>query len=221
MIRTLDAGKPLIMLGAGGHAKVLADLILSAGGHLMGVLDKDAASGLWHFGVPVLGDDSVLDQYSPGKVDLALGIGALVGRNLRLHLLERFARLGFAFPALVHPHSYIAREVRLDEGVQAMAGAVVQSGAQLGAHVIVNTHASIDHDCLISEHVHIAPGAVLGGEVRVGARAQIGPGAVIGRGVRIGDDAVIGAGASIVRDVPAGIRVIPASMRIHHVDRPV
>lgn len=213
MSSSLGACKPLILLGAGGHAKVLADLILAAGGQIVGVLDRHAVSGLWHFGIPLLGDDNVLDQYSPSQIDLALGIGSLVGHNLRFTLLQRFVQRGYAFPALVHPHAYVAREVRLDEGVQTMAGAVVQPGVHLGAHVIVNTHASIDHDCLISEHVHIAPGAVLGGEVKVGARVQIGPGAVIGRGVQIGDDAVIGAGASIVRDVPSGVRVIPASMR--------
>lgn len=208
------AGKPLILVGASGHARVLADLILAGGGWLLGVVDRDAAPGDWHFGLALLGDDDALAAYPPEVVDLALGIGAMLGSGLRTSVLTRLGGLGYAFPALVHPHACLARAVQLDAGVQVMAGAVVQTGCRLGAHVIVNTRASLDHDCMLAEHAHIAPGAVLCGNVLVGAGAIIGPGAVVARGVRIGAGAVVGAGASVVRDVPEGARLIPAALRI-------
>jgi UDP-perosamine 4-acetyltransferase len=204
--------KPFILVGASGHARVLADLILAVGGRLLGVVDRGASPGAWHFGIPMLGDDAMLADYPPEAVDLVLGIGAMPGRDLRASVLARLA--AYSFPDLIHPSACVAREVHLGGGAQVMAGVVIQTGCRLGAHVIVNTRASLDHDCELAEHAHIAPGAVLCGDVRIGARALVGPGAVVARGVRVGAGAVIGAGASVVRDVPEGARVIPAALRI-------
>ncbi len=206
--------KPLILVGAGGHAKVLADLILEKGIELLGVVDRQGEKGLWHFDLPLLGDDDTLALYPPDQVALVIGIGSLPGQALRYRIQERLTAQGYDFPSLIHPRAYVARGVELGVGAQIMAGSIIQPGCHLGEHVIVNTGASIDHDCYLGNHIHIAPGVVLSGGVTIGARVHIGTGAIIAQGVRVGADAVIGAGASVVRNVAAGARVLPAALRI-------
>ena len=208
-----ERAKPLILIGAGGHGKVLAELILEAGIELLGVVERDGRPGKWHFGLRLLGDDATLAGYPPTQVHLAIGIGSLPGQEQRRLVQGRLTAQGYAFPRLIHPRAYVAREVQLAAGVQIMAGAVVQPGCRLDEHVIVNTSASIDHDCHLGSFVHIAPGAVLSGSVQIGERSHVGTGAAIAHGVQVGADAVIGAGASVVRNVAAGMCVIPAALR--------
>lgn len=210
------AASPLVLLGAGGHARVLAALARAAGHTLLGVCDpKLAAEGISRWAdLDVLGDDSVLDWLPPDRVALVLGIGQLAKDNLRQRLYASWRARGYDFPALVHPSAWIAPGVVLDDGVQVMAGVVIQPGCAIGENSIVNTRAGVDHDCRIGRDVHVAPGATLCGTVTVEDGAFIGAGATVIQGLRIGARAVVGAGVTLVRDLKPSTTIFGAANRL-------
>lgn len=192
-----------ILLGGGGHGRVVRTLAEALGIRVIGVCDPTVAGAEW-FGLPVLGDDAALERYPPGAVLLLNGVGKLPGRDARGRLQARFAARGYEFPVLVHPFAWVAEDAMLAAGVQIMAGAVVQPGCRIGAGSIVNTRGAVDHGCVLGEDVHLAPGAVLCGDVRVEDGAFVGAGAVVLQGRRIGAGSVVAAGAVISRDLAAG-----------------
>lgn len=196
-------GKPLVILGAGGHAKVLLSLIQAAGLEVLGICDPAlAAQGVvqWR-GMKILGGDDVLVDMDPDMVGLVNGIGQVVGSPQRQHIFSGLKEKGFRFPALVHPAAWVDSSVVLGEGVQVMAGAVIQPDTIIGINTIINTRAGIDHDCILGAHVHVAPGATLCGSVRVEDRAFIASGATVIQGLSVGEEAVVGAGAVLVRNL--------------------
>lgn len=210
------AVRPLVLLGAGGHARVLAALASVAGYPVLGVCDPAlaaAAVSRWE-GLDVLGDDSALDRLPPGRVTLMLGVGQLAASTLRELLFASWRARGYDFPTLVHPAAWVAPGVMLGDGVQVMAGAVIQPGCTIDENSIVNTRAGIDHDCRIGRDVHVAPGATLCGSVTVDAGAFIGAGATVIQGVYIGRRAVVGAGVTLVRDLTSSTTILGAANRL-------
>ena len=206
--------QPLILFGAGGHAKVLLSLIQAAGLNVLGICAPELVhQGIdsWR-GCPVLSlTDDNLKAYSQDQVALVNGVGHQVRRQ---QLFEQFNAQGYHFPVLIHPHAYVDPSAILNEGVQVMAGAVIQADACIGNNVIINSRASVDHDCVIGDHVHIAPGAVLCGGVHVCQGAFIGSGATVTHGIKVSEKATAGAGVSVVRDIPSGCILLPASIRV-------
>jgi sugar O-acyltransferase (sialic acid O-acetyltransferase NeuD family) len=197
---------PIVVIGAGGHARVVIDALQCAG------LDVEGVAGLTPVAnvldVPYLGtDDSILARKRE-SVRLANGIGSIDATGTRAAVFDRFVALGYEFVRVIHPTAVIARSAHLGHGAQVMAGAVIQPAARLGKNVLVNTLASVDHDCVIGDHVHIAPGATLSGGVIVETGAHIGAGAVVLQGRTVGAGAVVGGGAVVHRDVAAGATVI-------------
>lgn len=206
----------LVMVGAGGHARVLHALAIAAGHCWAGVCDPELrilGVPMWH-GLPVLGDDEALNQLDPARFSLVNGIGQIVGGTQRQDVYERLRKLGFRFPALIHPTAWIAACASLAEGVQIMAGAIVQPGCAIGANSIVNTRASIDHDCEIGAHVHIAPGATLCGDVTVADGAFVGAGSTLVPGVRVGKNAVVGAGTVLTKTLQDGKKIVGKYARL-------
>lgn len=198
--------RPLVLIGAGGHARVLLAMVRANGLDLLGVCDpvlKAKGQKDWE-GVPVLGDDDALLQIDPDKAGLVLGVGQLPNNNTRANLFQVWRERGYSFPPLVHPNAWVSPDVKLSDGLQIMAGAVVQPGCIFGNNIIVNTKAGIDHDCHIGNNVHLAPGATLCGSVTVGVGAFIGAGAVIIQSLHIGNGAVVGAGVTLLRNLQAG-----------------
>lgn len=192
-----------IVLGGGGHGRVVRALAEAIGIAVIGVCDPALEGGDW-FGLPVLGDDAALARFPPATTLLLNGIGKLPGSETRRRLQDRLSLRGYAFPALVHPFAWVAPDAVLAAGVQIMAGAVVQPGCRIGAGSIVNSRASVDHGCVLGADVHLAPGAVLCGDVTVADGAFVGAGAVILQGRRIGAGSVVAAGAIITRDLEPG-----------------
>ncbi len=190
-----------ILLGAGGHARVVLALAQGLGFDVVGVCDP-LITGQWQ-GLTVLGDDNALLAQRRDIV-LLNGIGKLPGQTRRREVQDRWQGHGFAFPVLVHPAAWVAPDADLGAGVQVMAGAVVQPGCRIGAGSIVNTRAGVDHDCTLGADAHIAPGATLCGGVTVGDGAFVGAGATVVQGVTLGAGAVLAAGAVLVRDLVAG-----------------
>lgn len=200
----MPVSMPLVLMGAGGHAKVLYSLINACGLSLLGVCDPGlAGAGTSHWrGVPVLGGNEVLETLDPDSVRLANGIGQVVGKNVRQRIYEQAREKGFIFPPLVHPSVWLDESVTLFDGSQLMAGAIVQPDVKIGCNSLINTNASLDHDCQIGDHVHVAPGSVLCGGVVVATGAFIGSGATVIQGITIGERSIVGAGTVVVRDVP-------------------
>lgn len=199
---------PLIVLGAGGHAKVLVDALIGAGRLVRGLTDADPAkAGAAVLGVPVLGEDKKVLAFAPEAVRLVNGIGSARVPVLRRQLFDSFKKSGYFFERVVHPSAIVAPDVVLAEGAQIMAGVILQTGCRIGENVIINTRAAVDHDCVIGSHVHLAPGVTLCGNVEVGEGSHIGAGATVIQGVRIGCNCMVAAGAVVIRDIPDGVTV--------------
>lgn len=205
--------KAVIVIGAGGHAKVLIDALLLNSCTVLGVLDSDPnLSGTNLLGCPVLGNDELLEGYPADEVSLVNAIGSIDLPLLRRKIFLLFKQQGYEFKSVIHPSAIVSDHSEVQEGAQIMAGAVIQAGVTLAENVIINTRASVDHDCRISAHSHIAPGATLSGGVMVGTGVHVGSGATLIQGIEIGDDVTVGAGAVVVSNVPAGVKIagVPA-----------
>ena len=202
------------MIGAGGHARVVADAMRMAGIALSAVasLDRELPTGVLEGLEHLTGDDAVL-TLAAGSVTLVNGVGSVGDATARRKIFEKFRAAGFNFASVVHPSAVVGTRVTLGEGAQIMAGAVVQTGTQLGENCIINTGASVDHDCWVGGHAHIAPGACLAGDVVVGPGSHIGARAVIIQGRSVGSRAVVAAGAVVIDDISDGITVTGAPAR--------
>jgi len=209
----LKAKQKLIVFGAGGHAKVVIDIIEQQGSYeIVGVLDDDVSrKGSRFFGYTLLGTRADLPALRSAQMHLAI---VAIGDNARRAAVAALlTQQSWQFAAAVHPRACIGRGVDIGPGCVIMAGCVVNADAILGAHVIVNTGATIDHDCRIEEGVHIAPGCHLCGGVRVGRSSLLGAGATVTPGVTIGSKVIVGAGSAVIHDVADEAQVSGAPAR--------
>jgi sugar O-acyltransferase (sialic acid O-acetyltransferase NeuD family) len=200
----------ILLLGAGGHGKAMADLVLAGGAYGVAGFVDAAPKTCQVLGLPVLGNESLLGALVTQGIALA---HPSIGDNAqRLAAAGRLRAAGFALPSLVHPSALIGHGARLGDGAAILARAVIGPEAEIGPLVLINTGAIVEHDCRVAEAAHIGPGAVLAGGVRIGASALIGAGAVVRPGISIGAGAVVAAGAAVVEDIPPGARVagVPA-----------
>lgn len=208
----------IVVVGGGGHAKVCIELLERIGTHrIVGVVDPKLMRDTVFRGYPVLGSDDVLPQLRrDGVVAACVGIGGAPNLLPRRRITEQALALGFDVPTLIHPSAIVARDVALALGAQVMAGVILQPGAAIGAHTIINTGATIDHDSVIGAYGHVCPGVTISGGCTVGDGAFIGVGARVIHGIRVGTDAIIAAGAVVIRDVLDGATVmgVPARVRV-------
>jgi sugar O-acyltransferase (sialic acid O-acetyltransferase NeuD family) len=179
----------IYIVGSGGHARVVADILIAAGQMPTAFIDEPHA-GESRLGLPVIG---------AGDVGSDVRVIVAIGDN---EVRERVAQDYHRFATAIHPRATIAPDLQIGCGTVIMAGVVLSVGVSIGNHCIVNTHASIDHDVVLDEFVHVGPGATLGGSVRVGRASVVSLGANIIHGRTIGRDTIIGAGAVVLRDVP-------------------
>jgi sugar O-acyltransferase (sialic acid O-acetyltransferase NeuD family) len=194
---------PVIVIGAGGHAAVVADALLAGGATVLGFTDANPERhGRVVCGLPVLGDDRVLAEYSGDGVVLANGLGGLGDERVpaRQRLQQSLEDRGWRFCSVIHPNAIVSRFAQLGESVQVMAGSVIQAGASIGIGSVVNTGAIIEHDVSLGAWSNVAPRAVVCGQVRIGAVSYVGAGATVRQGVCIGAHTLIGAGAVVVKD---------------------
>ena len=193
----------LMIIGASGHAKVIADIIEKEGKyHLVGFLDEKLEGEA--LGYPIFGTERELPHLIKKRHITALVIG--VGDN---HIREKAAirlRSNFPslnFPAIIHPNASLGKEVQLGAGTVVMAQAVVNPCSKVGEFCIINTNASLDHDCILGDFASLAPGATIGGDCVIGKKSAIGIGATLLHGIHIGEESVIGAAALVNADIPA------------------
>ncbi len=201
-----DSLGSLLIIGAGGHAKVVLAAARTAGWRVIGLLDDNPRQqGRNVLGVPVRGGIDMADELAADAAVLAIG-----DNRVRKRLAEQ---LHLSWATVVHPTAWIDPSVQLGEGAVVMAGAVIQPDTRIGRHAIVNTGARIDHDCRIADHVHVAPGTALAGSVRVGEGTFIGIGASVIPGIAIGAWTTIGAGAAVVNDIPGSATAVGVPAR--------
>ncbi len=194
---------PVIIIGAGGHATVVADALLAGGVTVLGFTDANSERhGLVLCGLLVLGDDGVLAEYRSDAVLLANGLGGLGDErvSVRQQLQQGLENRGWRFCSVVHPRAIVSKFAQIGESVQVMAGSVIQAGASIGIGSVVNTGAVIEHDVSLGAWSNVAPRAVVCGQARIGAVSYVGAGATVRQGVRIGAHTLIGAGAVVVKD---------------------
>jgi UDP-perosamine 4-acetyltransferase len=193
--------KKLLILGAGGHAKVLLDILFLRGLKVYGWITPDYEPGKMVAGLPVLGNDEVVYGFSPDETELVNGLGSTGALGRRKNIFEKFKGDGYSFLSLIHPAAIIAKDIEICEGAQIMAGTVLQPGTRIGRNTIVNTKASVDHDCVIGDHVHIAPGVTISGGVQIADCVHVGTGASIIQGILVGSNSIVGAGSLVIRNI--------------------
>ncbi len=191
------------LFGAGGHAKVVIDII-EAMGHKVGAVFDNA---------PHCGDIHGIPVYKADEVDITVPMIIAIGSpSARKHISETYDPEYFT---AIHPDSTISPYAEIGHGSVVMPGAIINVDAKIGRHCIINTKASVDHDCRIGDFAHIAPGATVCGNVHIGKGTWIGVGACIKQGIRIGENCMIGAGSVVVKDIPDNSVAYGNPCRIH------
>lgn len=206
---------PVIVLGCGGHSKVLIEALKKRGEKILGIADSKPSKDLKGLnGISLIGNDDAVLEFLPESVLLVNGLGSVADTGLRMSIYQNYKTRGYQFATVIHPSSIIASDVEIGEGSQIMAGAIIQTGTKIGDNVIINTRASVDHDCIIGSHAHVAPGVTLSGGVEVGEGAHIGTGATVIQGVRIGRNTIIGAGSIVIKNMPEGVTAMGVPAKV-------
>jgi sugar O-acyltransferase (sialic acid O-acetyltransferase NeuD family) len=197
----------LLLIGAGGHCRVILDMLLQSGEYsVAGLIDQKDRAGQEVLGVSVIGTDQDLPQlFKKGIRHCFMAVGSVGDPGLRVKLAALAGEAGFIFPNLIHPSAVISSRAELGQGNFIAPGAIMNVNARIGDHCIVNTGAIIDHDCRLGDFVHVAPGAVLSGGVIVGNSTHIGTGSAVVQDTRIGAGTVIGAGSVVTGDISGGV----------------
>jgi len=209
--------EPVVIIGSGGHAKVVIELIRAEGRYQVKGCTGLGESGFVLGDVPILGTDSVLPaMLANGAKKAFVAIG---DNHLRLRLLAQVLEMGFELINAVSPNAVVSPSATLGRGIAIMAGAIINASAEIGDGAIINTNAGVDHDCRIGRGAHIGPGSTLAGNVEIGCESFLGARTCVIPGVRIGSRAIVGAGSVVVRDIPDDVTAMGVPARISNVRR--
>ena len=183
----------LIIIGAGGHGKVIADAALKNGYTNICYIDDHATGDV--MGFPIIGTSADIERLNDGIADFIIGIG---NNAVRKAIVEEY---NVNWVSIVHPSAQIAFNAEIGKGTAIMANAVVNVCAKVGEHCIINTGAIVEHDNVIENYAHISPNVALGGTVRIGSLTHVGIGATVKNNTEICSDCTIGAGAVVVKNI--------------------
>ena len=197
-----QAKTKLFIIGGGGHSRVVMDSLRKSGSQIDGIVDPAYAKCEIVVGIPVIGGDEALDTFSIDAIRLINGVGVLPGHLGRWKITERLRNKGFKFVTVVDPDAVVSSRVKVSEGVQVLAGCILQDGVTIGRDSVVNTGVILDHDCNLGEKCWISPGVTICGGTTIGSNAYIGTGATLIQNIRIGEGALIRAGTVVVEDIP-------------------
>lgn len=198
--------KNIIIVGAGGHARVVIDAAENVGLNILGIIDIEYKNQNENIlGYDVLGDFSVIERYDCKDVMVMIAIG---DNKLRSQYFYRAKKLGFFLPAIVHPTAIVSKHANLGMGVFINAGVIINAKVVVNNDTIINTAAIVDHEVLIGEHCHIGPGVKIAGRVQIGNYAFIGIGTNIIDKTIIGEDVIVGAGSVIIKNIESNSTVV-------------
>ena len=207
----------LLLLGAGGHARVVAETAIATGRFSSVAFLDDRCTGpgpqstLLNW--PIIGPFAKAFEPQISK-QFPAALVAIGNSPVRLQWLQRLAAAGYELPVLVHPTAWLSPSAQIGAGSVVFAQAAIQAKALIGSGTILNTGCSVDHDIYLGDGVHICPGAHLAGEVKVSHRSWIGIGASVIQQIRIGADVTVGAGAAVVSDLPDGVTAVGVPARV-------
>jgi sugar O-acyltransferase (sialic acid O-acetyltransferase NeuD family) len=208
----------IVLVGAGGHCKVIIDIIKSDSKYdIVGVTDRAYATSHDKFvlDIPIIGDDSSLEElYKNGVKNAFVCVGALQNIPIRDVIYNKLKDIGFNIPVLIHKYAIVSSYANIASGTCVMAGAIINPGAFIGENCIVNTGAVIEHDCTVQRNTHISPSASIAGGVSVGFSTHIGMGSTIIQGVHIGNNVVIGAGAVVIENIVDNVTAVGVPSKI-------
>jgi len=195
--------KKIVLVGSGGHAISVIDVIQSAGEYsICGLIDLPENIGKKVMGYEVVGaDDCLEDILSKGVSYAAVTVGSVGDTLLRQKLFDRLKKIGYLIPNIVDPTAVVSRNAELGEGIYIGKRAVINASSRIGDMAIINTGSIIEHGCDIGQFVHISPGAVICGGVNIGDYAHIGANATVIQGLYIGQGAIIGAASVVTHDI--------------------
>lgn len=193
----------IIILGTGGHAAVVIDIIETVGKYkIIGITDISLPEGAIYKNYPILGNDNVLEQYlNDGCQNVALGVGGFKNNNLRSALFKKMKKIGFKIPCHIHPSANISQTVKVGEGSVIFSGVNINTDVVIGDNNIIATGANIDHETILGNNVLISAGVTLGGNVKISEKVLCALGSNIISGVEIGSEILIGAGALVVKNI--------------------
>ncbi len=199
---------PIVLVGAGGHARSCIDVIEQEGRYaIWGLIGLQHEVGRNVFDYPIIGcDQDLLDIVTP-DVAVLVTLGQIKTAKPRVELFETLNSLTDNFPVIVSPQAYISPHAVVNKGTVVMHGAIINAGASVGCNCIINTFALIEHDVVIADHCHISTSSVLNGGVSVGCQTFIGSGSKICQSIHIGEQCFIGMGQTIIRDCENNVRI--------------
>jgi len=191
--------KPLLVVGCGGHAKSVVDVIESTGAwSIFGFIGLEHEVGTSVLGYPVLGDDSSLSTFRQFCDYAVVAVGQLPSSDIRQSLVKLLLLLGYELPSFVSSFAYVSSYATIGDGTVIMHGAIVNSAASIGRNCIINTRAVIDHDCTIGDFCHISTGVLLNGAVSIGSESFVGSGAMVREGLCLPSQVIIGASKRVM-----------------------
>lgn len=211
--------KSLIILGAGGHGKVVGEtaLISRSFKNISFLDDKFNKNNSLNFqGIPLIEKLNYIETISC-KNSFECAIVAFGDSSLRINWINKLKSYGYEIPSIIHPSAVISPSCLIKEGTVVFAQAAIQSDVIINRGNIINTSSSVDHDSFLDEGVHICPGARIAGNVQIGAKTTIGIGSSINKGIKIGSNVIVGAGAAVVNDINDNLiaKGVPAKVKIN------
>jgi sugar O-acyltransferase (sialic acid O-acetyltransferase NeuD family) len=200
----------LLIYGASGHGKVVADAALAAGWDVLGFVDDDPSKpGSMLLGLQVSAASG--ERLHASDVSVVIGVGSNLARRAIYH---RLVEAGVSIATVIHPRAVIAPSATIRPGAVVFAGAVINPDCVIGENSIVNTAASLDHDCVLGAHAHLSPGVHLGGTVLIGEGTPLGVGVSCRNNIQIGSWSVVGVGAAVVADLPDRVMAVGVPARV-------
>ena len=206
----------IVLVGAGGHCKVIIDIIKSVGEYdIIGVTDTTFRGQKLVLDIPIIGDDSILKKlYNDGVKNAFVCIGALQNIRLRDKIYNKLKDIGFNIPVLIHKDAIVSSYATIAFGTCVMPGAIINPGVSIDENCIINTGVVIEHDCKIQRNTHISPKACIAGGVKVGHDTHVGMGSCIIQALHIGNNVIIGAGAVVINNVVDNVVTVGVPSKI-------
>jgi acetyltransferase EpsM len=204
--------KPIVVIGEGGHSKVIQDIIAAVNDYkIVAILDDKYGDVQKREGIlygPISAVSSIINEYKNIKFIVAIG-----NNQVRSEIVNRIGLSKERFATLIHPTAIISPTARIGEGTVVMPNCVINANTEIGKHVIINTGAIVEHDNHISDYAHISPNATLTGNVTVGEGTHIGASATVIPGIKIGEWSIVGAGSTVIRNIPPFSKAVGSPTR--------